>query len=125
MPTVLRVLLVDDTPQIAELLTFGLRDRGYEVINSGYVFDIENLAADRQVHAVVLDCSVYDASESLFDTLRGDSRHEELPVVIVTDTPDERSGREPPGASRPARPAGAQAVYGRAGRKCARSAPRG
>jgi DNA-binding response OmpR family regulator len=89
IPTVLRVLLVDDTPQIAELLTFGLRDRGYEVINSGYVFDIENLAADRQVHAVVLDCSVYDASESLFDTLRGDSRHEELPVVIVTDTPDE------------------------------------
>ena len=27
-----RILLIDDTPEIAELLTFALRDRGYEVV---------------------------------------------------------------------------------------------
>ena len=27
-----RILLIDDTPEIAELLTFALRDHGYEVI---------------------------------------------------------------------------------------------
>lgn len=84
-----RVLLIDDTPQIAELLTFGLRDLGYEVIPSGYSIDVEHLAAQYQVAAVVLDCAVYDSSESLFDTLRQDARHEALPVVIITDTPDE------------------------------------
>jgi DNA-binding response OmpR family regulator len=84
-----RVLLIDDTPQIAELLTFGLRDQGYDVVTSSYSIDIESLAAAHGVEAVVLDCSVYDASESLFDTLRGDPRHAGLPVVIITDTPDE------------------------------------
>jgi DNA-binding response OmpR family regulator len=84
-----RVLLIDDTPQIAELLTFGLRDLGYEVIPSAYSIDVEHLAARYQVAAVVLDCAVYDSSESLFDTLRGDARHQALPIVIITDTPDE------------------------------------
>jgi DNA-binding response OmpR family regulator len=83
------VLLIDDTPQIAELLTFGLRDLGYEVIPSGYAIDVEQLAARYEVAAVVLDCAVYDSSESLFDTLREDERHRDLPVVIITDTPDE------------------------------------
>ena len=31
-----RILLIDDTPEIAELLTFALRDRGYEVFAEGY-----------------------------------------------------------------------------------------
>ena len=30
-----RILLIDDTPEIAELLSFALRDRGYEVVASG------------------------------------------------------------------------------------------
>jgi DNA-binding response OmpR family regulator len=86
---VTRVLLIDDTPQIAELLTFGLRDLGYQVVPSGYAIDIEELAARHQVAAVVLDCAVYDSSESLFDSLRQDERHHTLPVVIITDTPEE------------------------------------
>jgi DNA-binding response OmpR family regulator len=84
-----RVLLIDDTPQIAELLTFSLRDHGYDVTSAGYSTEIEDLAADRQADAVILDCSVYDTSESLFDMLRQDERHQDLPVVIITDTPEE------------------------------------
>jgi len=36
----------------------------------------------------VLDCSAFDMSESLFDSLRDDPTHAELPIVIVTDTPE-------------------------------------
>ena len=34
--TLRRILLIDDTPEIAELLTFALRDRGYDVVATGF-----------------------------------------------------------------------------------------
>jgi len=37
----------------------------------------------------VLDCSVFEMSESLFDTVRDHPDHAELPVVIISDTPEE------------------------------------
>jgi len=83
-----RILLIDDTPEIAELLTYALRDRGFEVVSSGFDTGINELARERQTEAIVLDCSVYEMSESLFDALRGDPDHETLPVVIVSDTPE-------------------------------------
>ncbi len=84
-----RILIIDDTPEIAELLTFALRERGYDVVSTGFTTAIADLVVDERVEAVVLDCSVYDMSESLFDEIRQDSRLGTLPVVIVTDTPDE------------------------------------
>jgi len=84
-----RILIIDDTPEIAELLTFALRERGYDVVSTGFTTSIVDLVTDERVEAVVLDCSVYDMSESLFDEIRGDSRLATLPVVVVTDTPDE------------------------------------
>ena len=84
-----RILIIDDTPEIAELLTFALRERGYEVVSTGFTTAIADLVMHERVDAVVLDCSVYDMSESLFDEIRQDSRLATLPVVVVTDTPDE------------------------------------
>ena len=83
-----RILLIDDTPEIAELLTYALRDRGYDVVSSGFDTAIGELAREHQADAIVLDCSVYEMSESLFDALRGDPDHGTLPVVIVSDTPE-------------------------------------
>ena len=83
-----RILLVDDTPEIAELLTFSLRDHGYDVVSSCFTGEINELVASERVDALVLDCSVFEMSESLFDALRGDSNHAALPVVIVSDTPE-------------------------------------
>ena len=83
------MLIIDDTPEIAELLTFALRDRGYDVVSTGFTTSIADLVANERAEAVVLDCSVYDMSESLFDEIREDSRLTTLPVVVVTDTPDE------------------------------------
>jgi DNA-binding response OmpR family regulator len=83
-----KILLIDDTPEIAELLTFALRERGYDVVSRGFVTDINELATEHQVEAVVLDCSVFNMSESLFDELRADPAHASTPIVLVSDTPE-------------------------------------
>jgi DNA-binding response OmpR family regulator len=84
-----RILLIDDTPEIAELLTFSLRDHGFEVIATGYTVTLCERIADTRADALVLDCCAYDMSESLFDLVRGDPAHTGLPIVIISDTPEE------------------------------------
>jgi DNA-binding response OmpR family regulator len=83
-----RVLVIDDTPEIAELLTFALRERGFEVVASGYDTGINELIAEHHPEALVLDCSVFEMSESLFDTVRDGEHGRTLPVVIISDTPE-------------------------------------
>ena len=83
-----RILLIDDTPEIAELLTFALRDHGYDVIATGFTDSIAELVADERVDALVLDCSVFDMSESLFDTVRAHPDQAAIPIVIISDTPE-------------------------------------
>jgi len=84
-----RILLIDDTPEIAELLSFALRDNGFEVFTSGFTDSVNDLITERNADALVLDCSVYNMSETLFDTVRFDPAHADLPVVIISDTPEE------------------------------------
>ena len=84
-----RILLIDDTPEIAELLTFALRDHGYETLAAGYTVTVNELILEQRADALVLDCSAFDMSESLFDAVRDDPNHVELPVVIISDTPEE------------------------------------
>jgi DNA-binding response OmpR family regulator len=83
-----RILLIDDTPEIAELLTFSLRDAGYEVFASGFTEAVNELIAEQRADALVLDCSAFDMSEALFDSVRQHPDHGELPVVIISDTPE-------------------------------------
>jgi DNA-binding response OmpR family regulator len=83
-----RILLIDDTPEIAELLSFALRDRGFEVYATGFTDSVNELIVEQQAAALVLDCSEYNMSESFFDTLRSDPKHAEFPVVIISDTPE-------------------------------------
>jgi len=83
-----RILLIDDTPEIAELLTFALRDHGYDVMASGFTAEIDELVAEHHADALVLDCSVFEMSESLFDTVRARAESAALPVVIISDTPE-------------------------------------
>jgi len=84
-----RILLIDDTPEIAELLTFSLRDLGHEVFAEGYSSAVNDLVIEHRADAVVLDCSSYDMSESLFDSVRHHPNFAELPVVIISDTPEQ------------------------------------
>jgi DNA-binding response OmpR family regulator len=84
-----RILLIDDTPEIAQLLSYSLRDHGFEVFASGFTDSINELVAEQKADALVLDCSIYNMSETLFDTVRYDARNAQLPVVIISDTPEE------------------------------------
>ena len=84
-----RILLIDDTPEIAELLSFALRDHGYTVVATGYTDTVNEWVVDQRADALVLDCSVFDMSESLFDMVRDDPAHADLPIVIISDTPEE------------------------------------
>jgi DNA-binding response OmpR family regulator len=83
-----RILLIDDTPEIAELLSFALREHGYEVFAEGYNTGVNELVLEQRADALVLDCSSYDMSEALFDAVRHHPNHAELPVVIISDTPE-------------------------------------
>ena len=83
-----RILLIDDTPEIAELLTFALRDHGYDVVATGFTDTVSERVDDACADALVLDCSAFDMSESLFDMVRGHPTHADLPVVIISDTPE-------------------------------------
>ena len=116
-----RILLIDDTPEIAELLTFSLRDLGYEVFAAGYTTAVNDLVIEHRADAVVLDCSAFDMSESLFDSVRHHPSHAELPVVIISDTPEiaEASLRSRKATQSFAR---SEAIYGCSGRKSTRSA---
>ena len=84
-----RILLIDDTPEIAELLTFALRDHGFEVVATGYTDTVSEWVVDQRADALVLDCSLFDMSESLFDMVRDDPARADLPIVIISDTPEE------------------------------------
>jgi DNA-binding response OmpR family regulator len=84
-----RVLLIDDTPEIAELLTFSLRDLGFDVFAAGYTPGVNELIVEHRSKALVLDCTSYEMSEALFDAVRHHPEHKELPVVIISDTPEE------------------------------------
>jgi DNA-binding response OmpR family regulator len=83
-----RILLIDDTPEIAQLLTFALRDRGHEVFAQGFTANVNELIGELRADALVLDCTAYDMSEGLFDIVRNDPNHAELPIVIISDTPE-------------------------------------
>ncbi len=83
-----RILLIDDTPEIAQLLTFALRDHGHEVFAEGFTDTVNDLIRDLKADALVLDCSTFDMSESLFDLVRHNPDYAELPIVIISDTPE-------------------------------------
>ena len=84
-----RILLIDDTPEIAELLTFSLRDLRYEVFASGFTEAVNDLIVEQHADALVLDCTAFDMSEALFDSVRHHPNHAELPIVIISDTPEQ------------------------------------
>jgi DNA-binding response OmpR family regulator len=83
-----RILLIDDTPEIAELLTYALNEHGHQVFTTGFTDSINELIVEQRVDAVVLDCTVLNMSEALFDAVRADARHANLPIVLISDTPE-------------------------------------
>ncbi|MGB9433334.1 MAG: hypothetical protein WBQ89_13910 [Candidatus Acidiferrum sp.] len=83
-----RILLIDDTPEIAELLAFALRDRGHEVFAEGFTATVNDLIGELHADALVLDCTAFDMSEGLFDIVRQHPDRAEFPIILISDTPE-------------------------------------
>jgi hypothetical protein len=58
------------------------------VFAEGYTTAVNELILEQRAEALVLDCSAFEMSEALFDSVRNHPSHAELPVVIISDTPE-------------------------------------
>jgi len=83
-----RVLVVDDEPQIVRALTTNLRERGYEVDAAGTGEDALRIAADRRPDIVVLDLGLPGIDG--IEVVRGLRAWTSLPVIVLSVRDGER-----------------------------------
>ncbi|MCL8024749.1 response regulator [Nocardioides bruguierae] len=87
----MRVLVVDDDPDLVLLISLFLRRQGgHDVVTAGDGLEaLDVLAADGAVEAVVLDWSMPRLDGiGLATAVRGDERWQRLPLLMVTAMPD-------------------------------------
>ena len=96
MKTTPRVLIVEDEPAIAELLTVNLKHNGFAPI-----WAVEGVAAQRELDAVLPDVILLDwmlpgqSGLSLARKWRADARTKGIPIILLTakgDEPDKVEG---------------------------------
>lgn len=96
MKTTPRVLIVEDEPAIAELLTINLRHNGFAPVWVG-----DGVAAQRELDTILPDVILLDwmlpgqSGLSLARKWRADSRTKEIPVILLTaknEEPDKIAG---------------------------------
>jgi two-component system, OmpR family, phosphate regulon response regulator PhoB len=96
MKTTPRILIIEDEPAIAELLTINLKHNGFAPIWSA-----EGVAAQREIDAVLPDVILLDwmlpgqSGLSLARKWRADSRTKDIPIILLTakgDEPDKVAG---------------------------------
>jgi two-component system phosphate regulon response regulator PhoB len=96
MKTTPRILIVEDEPAIAELLTINLKHNGFAPIWSG-----DGVAAQRELDAVLPDAILLDwmlpgqSGLSLARKWRADPRTKDVPIILLTakgDEPDKVAG---------------------------------
>jgi len=81
----MRVLIIDDDPNIIALASFALRGRGIEVIASTVPSEGLRIAQSENVDAILLDLVMPELDgRALFAQLRENESTRELPVVFMT-----------------------------------------
>jgi two-component system phosphate regulon response regulator PhoB len=79
------ILVIDDEPDIRELVRFGLSQEGFSVETAGTASEGLECVASRVPDLVVLDLMLPDMSGTeICRTLRSQSETAELPVVMLT-----------------------------------------
>jgi len=87
------ILVVEDDPDVAQILRTLLENDGYRVVHAGKVADAVERLADLVPDAVLLDVALPDGTGAeVVARLRADPRTEDVPVIVV-------SGAESPQAS--------------------------
>lgn len=81
----LKILVVDDDPDIAEYLGTLLEDQGYEVRTADCATAARGALAEFAADAVIVDVLLKRRSGlDLLVTLRRDPRWDSLPVIVIT-----------------------------------------
>ncbi|OWW22552.1 response regulator [Noviherbaspirillum denitrificans] len=79
------ILVVEDEPSIVELVSFTLKEAGWNVIAAGNAAEAWEFIQRRTPHMVLLDWMLPDQSGlRLLSRIRGDRQFGELPVIMLT-----------------------------------------
>ena len=79
------VLIVEDEPAIIELVTFSLRETGWNVCSVQNVADAWDFIMQRTPHLILLDWMLPDQTGlRLLARIRGDRNFQQIPVIMLT-----------------------------------------
>ncbi len=79
------ILVVEDEPSIVELVSFTLKEAGWNIVAVGSVSEAWEFIQRRTPHMVLLDWMLPDQSGlRLLSRIRGDRQLNELPVIMLT-----------------------------------------
>jgi two-component system, OmpR family, phosphate regulon response regulator PhoB len=79
------ILIVEDEPAIVELVTFSLRENGWEPVVADSVTSAWEIIQHRRPHLVLLDWMLPDQSGlRLLSKIRSDRQLNDLPVIMLT-----------------------------------------
>lgn len=80
-----RILVIEDEPDLQQLLDYNLKQAGHEVLAALHAADGLRLARDRLPELVVLDLMLPDLSGTeVCKALKGDPRTRDIPVLMLT-----------------------------------------
>lgn len=91
-----RIMTVDDSPTVRQMLSFTLSDAGYEVLEAVDGVDALNkLAAGERVDMLITDLNMpnMDGIE-LIRSVRKDSSNRFIPIIMLTTEAQESKRRE-------------------------------
>lgn len=80
-----KILIVDDEPEICELISEGLRDEGYYVSSANTGRAGTELLENKDFDLVILDIYLPDLDGTeIYETMRKMVRHHKTPVIFLT-----------------------------------------
>lgn len=89
-----KILVCEDEPDIAALLSFILRTGGYQPMVAHTAADAKHLLTEHRFRAMTLDIDLPDQDGiSLFRELRGKPESRDLPIIVISAMPDEGVNR--------------------------------
>ena len=98
-----RILMVEDSPSVRQLMSFTLRGAGYEVVEATNGSEALEKFSTEKVDMVVTDLNMPKMDgKTLIRELRNDPQNRFMPIVMLTTEQDDNKRRE-------ARAAGASA----------------
>ncbi|NQV19847.1 MAG: response regulator, partial [Rhodospirillales bacterium] len=89
-----KILVCEDEPDLAALLSFILRTGGYQPLVAHTAIEAKHMLTEHRFRAMTLDINLPDQDGiSLFRELRGKPETRDLPIIVISAMPDEGVNR--------------------------------